>query len=152
MTEPSDEDEEAVELMEQSAFEQKLSEKRLEEKVQMAEVVGADPRRVKRGEPEEVLVVVYETVSGERIEDWLPMPERYHPAHSDIACLFEFTGANPASLNSLEGARVPFKRDEIRYATMRQVLEQQQAAESDWDMKKRLEKASDLIDNIGGGV
>lgn len=123
-------------------FEKELSEKHLEEQVQKAEVGDV---QLHPSDDEDGLIVTFTTVSGHEESEYLPMPDVYHPAHSDLVCLVEFVGGNPGDLNSLEGQRVPFRNGNVLWANMREVLELEQSAANEWDHQKRMEKVADRL-------
>lgn len=124
-------------------FEAQLSEKRLEEQVQQAEIIDVEARETPEADhTDAALVVEYETVSGFRATDWLPMPDRYDTQMSDLAAVIEFTDSDTGDLTTLEGKRLPFRDGEPLYGVIRDVLAQEEAAVGDWGYEKRLEKAS----------
>lgn len=128
-------------------FGRELSEKKLETNVQQAEFVDVSatifPDDVDK-HTDKALIVELQTVSGMTVTDWLPMPDEYDPARSDLAVVFEFTGANVSEPMSLTGKRVPMAEGSVDYAAMRRVLRQEEAAVGQWDAEKRLQKVRSL--------
>jgi hypothetical protein len=128
--------------------EQHLSERRLQAQNRQAEVASITPQCGERTPGDasiEGVTVVFQSVAGDEATDWLPLPDDYRPAESDLVTLLEYTGTEPNDLRSLEGQRAPYD-GRVRYDVMRQVLASAAEAHDDWDREKRQRKAQGLLD------
>lgn len=149
LPEPSGEPRDRGEPITIEDFERELSERHLEEQVQRAEVTAIDPRRTpEMTNTDKALLVKFETVSGWSATDLLPLTERFDRDHSDLACLIQFTDAEPNNLATLRHTQVPFRDGEVQYAVMRDVLAAEDESVGDgWDVEKRLNKATRFLND-----